>query len=368
MKIYLNNDIFLFFENGQICLWEYKSNGNFTLESRYLERIVEIASGSAESGHELDQELIDCKVATLDEPSPSQWQWGVPARIYHGATKNAFGKVDRNKYDSFFDQYIDLCYELYKDVAEPELRSVKEGKVIPLPAPQTGKLQATLWEALRQRKTTRHFLPSALEIDVLSTLLYATFGEIHGPFEDLEKRGLKILSTRKSSPAAGGVHAHDAYVIALNVTGLSPGVYFYQCDRHELIQISAEDCRPIITELVAQQDFIADIGALVAITTRFDRIWVKYKHSRAYRTALLDIGHLSQTFHLCAGALGTCSWLTAAFEDDALARVLGIMSDTEAPMFMLGVGNGTGDYLHPTFQEAIDRKLKRANWFSEDED
>jgi SagB-type dehydrogenase family enzyme len=51
------------------------------------------------------------------------------------------------------------------------------------------------------------------------------------------------------------------------------------------------------------------------MTALLERSMWKYHHSHAYRVLLLDAGHLGQTFHLVATALGLAPFTSAATDD-----------------------------------------------------
>jgi SagB-type dehydrogenase family enzyme len=77
----------------------------------------------------------------------------------------------------------------------------------------------------------------------------------------------------------------------------------------------------------------------------------KYPHSRAYRVALFDAGHLSQTVQLVATALGLRTWITAAFYDNELNDLLALDGGGNEHALLV-VGLGTGDV------DAIDRDMR----------
>ena len=64
----------------------------------------------------------------------------------------------------------------------------------------------------------------------------------------------------------------------------------------------------------------------------------KYGHSRAYRTVLIEAGHLAQTFCLTATALGLAPFTTMAFSESALEALLGLDGVLECPIYVAGVG------------------------------
>ncbi len=94
-------------------------------------------------------------------------------------------------------------------------------------------------------------------------------------------------------------------------------------------------------ELFCGQMFADDLSAAIVISCRFDKLMWKYKQSRAYRAALLDAGHLSQTVQLIATALGIRTWPTAAFYDDELGALLELSEDcSESALLVVGLGTG----------------------------
>ncbi|MGD7409563.1 nitroreductase family protein, partial [Ralstonia pseudosolanacearum] len=94
--------------------------------------------------------------------------------------------------------------------------------------------------------------------------------------------------------------------------------------------------------LLCAQNFANDLSYGVFVTSRFDKMWWKYPHSRAYRVALLDIGCLTQTFPLVCTAKGIQSWPTGYFIDHEINPLLDLDTNVESVMFFLGAGKGDG--------------------------
>jgi hypothetical protein len=53
---------------------------------------------------------------------------------------------------------------------------------------------------------------------------------------------------------------------------------------------------------------------------------------------ILDVGHLSQTFQLCATDAGLGSYVTAAINEVDIERALGLVHWREGPLAICGVG------------------------------
>ncbi len=56
----------------------------------------------------------------------------------------------------------------------------------------------------------------------------------------------------------------------------------------------------------------------------------------------MDIGHLSQTFHLAVSVYGLYSWTTGEFFDDKVSKFLKA-NETEHPLLFIGAGIGNGN-------------------------
>ncbi|AST05657.1 hypothetical protein AF2641_01330 [Anoxybacillus flavithermus] len=145
---------------------------------------------------------------------------------------------------------------------------------------------------------------------------------------------------RKASASGGGLHPEEAYVIALRFDGLIPGLYHYRVQDHKLTLLTEGKFEEKLIELLYHQYFARGLSVGIFITARFDKAWWKYRHSCAYRNVLLDIGHASQTFQLCATSLGYQTWITGAFQDIAVDSFLGVNGSTEGTIFFVGAGTG----------------------------
>jgi SagB-type dehydrogenase family enzyme len=90
---------------------------------------------------------------------------------------------------------------------------------------------------------------------------------------------------------------------------------------------------------VGGQPWFAQAHALVVLAPRFGRNFWKYRnHPKAYRVAILDVGHLSQTLQVAATALGLGTFVTAAINEVDIERALGLAGFEESPMAVCGIG------------------------------
>lgn len=194
--------------------------------------------------------------------------------------------------------------------------------------------QPTLLDSLCNRRTSRTFSGQPLSSAQLSLLLYYTWGATV-----MEHNRMGDYFLKKTSPAGGSLHGTEVYAVLMNVQGFERGLYHYSVRRHGLELLSLEDPRAWISEACGGQTWIKDAAAVFVSTARVERMAWKYEFSRALRVALMDAGHLSQTFSLLATALGLGSFTTAALRDEMFENRLGL-DYLEEPVFLV---NGVGD-------------------------
>lgn len=152
--------------------------------------------------------------------------------------------------------------------------------------------------------------------------------------------GVEQFSERRSSPSAGGLNSTGGYVYVANVQGLEPGIYYYDPQHHQLHWRSQLATR--LGDLISGQHFANDIPMGLFLTSRFDKLWWKYQHSRAYRMALIEIGHVAQTFQLAATARRMKTWLTGALNESLIEPLLKFENPNEQVIFFVGCGYSDG--------------------------
>ncbi len=173
--------------------------------------------------------------------------------------------------------------------------------------------------------------------------LWATFGAIHGESQaEYKEAGLETIGFRRSSPSGGSLQPSEPYLFAMRVSGLQTGLYHYRSHSHQLSRISTQLEPEKLGGILCGQYCASGLAYGIFVTSRFDKLWWKYPHSRSYRVALIDIGCLAQTFQLVCCSQRLESWITGYFFDCEINRILGLDSDCESAMFFLGAGHGAG--------------------------
>jgi SagB-type dehydrogenase family enzyme len=208
---------------------------------------------------------------------------------------------------------------------------------LPLPNPLVRDpptaASAGFFDVLLRRRSVRAFAPGPLDVRDLSALLFYVWGAT-----SVQPNHLGDVFLHKTSPSAGSLHGAEVYPLLMDVEGFEPGVYHYSVRRHGLVLLSREDPRPWIGEACGGQDWVAGAGALFLITFNVGRLAWKYGFSRAFRAAMLDVGHLGQTFALVATYLGLAPFTTAALRDEMFEDRLGLDYLAEPVLMINGVG------------------------------
>lgn len=195
---------------------------------------------------------------------------------------------------------------------------------VPLPKPSlTGK--KSVEEAIKARRTIRHFKAKALKLEQLSQILWAAYG-------------VTANDLYKSVPSAGALYPLDIWVaVGKNgVEGLEAGVYQYIPKAHRLTQVKAGEVRDDIARASLYQSWMAEAPVIFIITGEYERCTRKYGE-RGIPYTYIEAGHAGQNVFLQAGALGLGAGIVGAFHNDVVRQVLGISKGYD-PILIMPVG------------------------------
>jgi putative peptide maturation dehydrogenase len=217
--------------------------------------------------------------------------------------------------------------------------------------------EGAFYDLLSTRTTIREFdRERQLPLEQLSVLLRYVFG-CHGYARVLGH----VLTLKKTSPSAGGLHPVEAYPLVVDVEGLGSGFYHYSARDHALElarELSTRDARDLAAHFVCGQTYLASAHVLIVLTARFGRAFWKYvRHPKGYAAMLLDAAHLSQTLYLVATELGLGAWVTAAVNNADMDEMLGLDGVDEGALIACGVGvpSGRPSPFDPGFQTFVPR-------------
>lgn len=205
-------------------------------------------------------------------------------------------------------------------ISSPE--PIEENGTITLPEPAKDG-DTSVEEALLARRSVRSYKEAALTLKEVGQLLWAAQG-ITGP------------GGKRTAPSAGALYALEVYVVIGNVEGITPGVYRYRPDPHELVKVLDGDQRKALSQAALGQSSVRQGAIDIVITAVYERITGKYGE-RGIQFTHLEAGHAAQNICLQAVALKLGTVTVGAFDDDSVKQVLSLPDD-EVPMYIMPVG------------------------------
>ena len=214
------------------------------------------------------------------------------------------------------------------------VKSYPDSSRTPLPPPVT--VTRNFGDVLLSRRTHRAFADEPLPLQECATLLGLVFGATRKFAPNVF--GEAFLRT---SPSAGGRHPVEAYVCALKVAGLAQGVYHYSVLDNELERLDVKVAPATLLHYMCDE-WVRDAPLVCFLTAVVERCRWRYPFGRMYRTLLLDVGHIAQTFVLTSTALGLAGFQTAAFEDPLIEDALGLDPAVEPVLYAVGAGMASG--------------------------
>ncbi|MGI5347184.1 SagB/ThcOx family dehydrogenase [Streptomyces sp. CA-250714] len=302
--------------------WTEPAGAAKTLDHLTPETVAEAVSALTEAGALLPEGSPE---AHHDQEIDRHWSaWAPEASFLHYATQNDYLDSEINTQEP--DRAPDLAQ------MPPLFTTYANAPRQLLPRPRA-ELRIPYDQVLYGRRTHRDFTSDAVSLETLATLLCTVFGPV-----DFIDSGHGALY-RRTSPSGGSRQEHDAYLGALNVTGLAAGWYHYNGLEHSLELLSEGLARHEAAHLCADQDWAGEAAFLVVLAARLERMSVKYHTPRCYRICLLNAGHLGQTFALTATALGLGPAQTGAFNDPLISERCRLDNAGHTPLYVLLAGH-----------------------------
>lgn len=345
--MHINPNLFFLAKPPVLVAWNYKTHTQFEIDSAHAGRLLELINDITSFNHNnaLDHALFITGLIQIEPDESELWGWDILSRIFHIGTKDLASENQPQNAQQWAQDYVAHCDDaMNRPFPRPHrLAGMPIENMIALPPPlpnPTLDINNSLTDTLFKRKTCRKFLHKGASLEDMSTLLHLSFGYLKERENDTTPLTPKHLHARRSSPSGGGLNSCEAYLYAYNIKNLNPGIYYYHPALHAIRLV--QSLNSSLGSFMQGQHFVNDLAFGIFLTVRLDKLWWKYEHSRAYRVALLEAGHLSQTFQLTATALGFNTWLSAAMNDSQVEKVLGIKDMNEQVLLFTGGGYSNG--------------------------
>ena len=204
--------------------------------------------------------------------------------------------------------------------------NITDGSNIALPKPASDS-DTSVERALLERRSVRSFREAALTLEQLGQLLWSA-------------QGITDSSGKRTAPSAMALYPLEVYAVVGNVKGVSPGVYKYRPQSHELVKTLDGDQRKALSQAATGQMSVRQGAIDIVITAVYERTTRQFGE-RGIRFVHMEAGHAAQNICLQAVALKLGTVTVGAFNDDDVKKVLELSGD-ETPLYIMPVGK-TGD-------------------------
>jgi len=189
----------------------------------------------------------------------------------------------------------------------------------PTKLPSVDQLEGiSLLRAMRTRRSIRDYRDG--------DLTWAQIGQLAWAAQGITDHA----SSLRTAPSAGVL-----FPLELDVA-TRDGVFRYQPQSHAMLTRNAADIRTQLSHAAYGQSWLTNASCIFVIAALPHRIEPTYG-IRAERYVNLEAGHAAQNLLLMAAGLGLGATPVGAFNDDEVARVVGLAKH-EMPIYMVPVG------------------------------
>ncbi|WHI47113.1 SagB/ThcOx family dehydrogenase [Microbulbifer sp. VAAF005] len=342
----LLDSFFLYFSENEVILWDVVHHDQWALDKETLINILDKFYSDVQTGETKAADFLQSNGAFISgDLARKQWGWDVLSWFYHYGTKLSLPPSTEDKEGdsedprvSWVGQYVDYC----KQVPEKAKGKYNYPEVdIPLNSfPITNQLESVFGTRFSSRK----FVPGAtLKRELLEKILFHCVKFRTSPFVEKFYKAhsdkINYFGYFRSSPAGGALQATDIYLIVHSVQGIDPGIYLYNPIDHGLTKVGDAVSHDKIRRLLVGQPYAEGAAVNICFVCKFNRFWSKYRHSRIYRMAYLEAGHLSENIFLYAHSLKQDVFIAGAFYDEEFESLLKLDKDS-AMVFFMAIGEG----------------------------
>ncbi len=186
--------------------------------------------------------------------------------------------------------------------------------------------------ALKNRRSVREYTSSPLSLMEMSQILWAAYGITKPNNEKGFLRG-----GMKTAPSAGARYPLEIYIVVTNVTRLSPGIYLYRPQGHQVLKIANGEFRNQLAEATYSTDVIKRAPACLVYSAIYKRTTEKYGDKGKDRYVCMDVGFSAENVYLQAASLNIGTVMVGSVIDDKVKKVIN-MSEEETPMCFMPLG------------------------------
>jgi SagB-type dehydrogenase family enzyme len=215
-----------------------------------------------------------------------------------------------------------ICLIFYTILNSVGVSRMEQESLIKLTQPVYDS-SVSLEESILKRRSIRRYKNEPLTINEVSQLMWAA-------------QGITDSYGLRTAPSAGALYPLEIYVVVGNVNELTPGIYKYKPNEHELLLIEKGDNRGTLSDASLGQRAVENGAIVIVISAVYERTTWKYR-DRGVRYVHMEVGHVGQNISLQAVSLGLGTVVIGAFSDNEVKRIMK-MPEEESPLYIMPVG------------------------------
>ena len=331
------------FDGGELLVTNYLTSRSFTCDSGGLDLLArssdwrpigsyyrDLEGYSRDSIRSSLEKLIEgggliargSEEAKEDEAYATKWEWGHTAGLFHFGSKNP----------NFMTREEAEAYLVERAGLRPSPTTYQKNtsdEAVALPEVTTAD---PVLSAMLARRSVRAFLPTPVSREQLGEALFSGLG-ILGLFEHPDLGTMPVTLT----PSGGARNPFEAYVYCRNVEQTPTGLHHYSALQHSL-EVCGPGPWPEPIELLPEQVWVDDAAAIVFLVANFDRTMWKYGEAFAYKTILIEAGHIAQNIAVTCAKMGLAANPTLGIHDEKVERALGLEQPLASAIYALSIG------------------------------
>lgn len=246
----------------------------------------------------------------------------VDAREYHERTKHSPESVRTDSFSLDFENQP-RPYKVYENLPQVTLSEA------PTP-PAEAALSAVATSTAEPDSVTEG--DASVDAQTLHTLChYAT-----GVTKELTRQGRRMRF--RAASCTGKLYHVDLYAVTGDLNGFDPGVYHFDPDSRSFDVLREGDYRGVLAAAADAHPDVSTAPVTFVTTSEWWRNAWKYRE-RTYRHAFWDSGTILANLLAVAHGSGYRASVVTGFTDDAVASLLGVDPESEAPLELVPVGS-----------------------------
>jgi len=188
-----------------------------------------------------------------------------------------------------------------------------QGKDIVLERPKAN-INVDLMTAYKLRKSTKSFLTKEINLEDLSTILWAA-------------NGINRPDGKRTAPSSYGKYYINLYVVS------NKGIYIYDVPKHELRLVADEN----VKRQIAKQKYVGEASHIIMFAADLSKFHPLVKEEAKIPVAYATVGFIGQNIYLITNTLNLGASFVVGLKKEVIREKLKLKAD-EIPLCAMPIG------------------------------